>query len=192
MKNSIMKKLCIVLTVVIISFECNAALTFTIDSYSLSHYLGTLEGLSLGRTSYLLQPDTAYSFELEKGESTTIPLFTIGTDENSVQTDDTYHQPISTEFNITQAGTQFTATVAGESYAIMSTDNGVISWSDPVDVSFGLSGLGKLRFDFNNITFPTPGEGTINGTITLMEIPEPMTIALFGFSGLLLRRKRTL
>jgi hypothetical protein len=192
MKHSAMKKLCIVLTVVIISFECSAALEFTIDNYSLSHYPGTLEGLSLGRTSYLLPHNTAYSFELEKGESITIPLFTIGTDENSVQTDDTYHQPISTHFNITQSGTQFSATVTGESYAIMSTDNGVISWSDPVDVSFGLNGLGKLRFDLNNITFPTPGEGTINGTITLMEVPEPTSISLLAFGTLtiLKRRKR--
>lgn len=193
MKHSAMKKLSIVLAVVIISFECSAALTLTIDSYSVSRNAGD-PALALDRFSYILPANSAYSFELEKGESKTISFFSVGTSENYVNNeggiDDTTHRPISISLNMSQSSENFSLNNTGVSYGIVSTDRGYISWNVPVEVNFGYNNMGILRLDMHDNSFGCPGSCTISGTITLVEVPEVTTLSLLALGALPLLRKR--
>lgn len=143
------------------------------------------------------------TMDLAVGEHTTFNLFQIWTDESSVNGgEDTDPMPISVDFSFTlpeTLGGSVTGTTVGGSFWVgfLKFEGGSVDWNGPTDLYFGPKGDGHFSIalsdeDFNwGLYGINEGEywgATVKATITLLadatDVPEPGTLALFGF-GLL-------
>jgi hypothetical protein len=141
------------------------------------------------------------------GSTQSVNLFNLWTDEGSVNLgEDTVAKPISVLFNFT-APSAFGGSVTGTTVGIWGLfEKGHVSWSAPVDLSFGSGGV--LRVSLNDADFNkgccfaldagSKDGATITGSFKLISnaVPEPATWAMmitgFGLVGATLRRRRVL
>ncbi|HET7371143.1 MAG TPA: PEP-CTERM sorting domain-containing protein [Gammaproteobacteria bacterium] len=172
-------------------------------------------GLILQYENILSNP---FSINLDPGESVSGPLFKIWTDEESNDLDDIFiPNAISTTFNfiLPEAFGGSVSGVTGGAIEVCFLCNGhfvddysygYLSWSDPVDFYFGPKHDGHLRIDldgtmfnkgFDGFNYGEEYAGIVTGTLTLLAdataVPEPGTLAIFGFGllglGVCLRRR---
>jgi hypothetical protein len=146
----------------------------------------------------------AINLNLNVGQTQTVALFNLWTDEGSVELkDDIFAKPISVLFNFT-VPTAFSGAVEGDTFGIWGVvQSGKVVWDGPVNLHFGNGGV--LQVSLNNATFNTglfgldegPAEGaTISGGFKLISdaVPEPATWAMmitgFGLAGASIRRRR--
>ncbi len=164
-----------------------SATSFTLGSIDVS--LNSADpGLVLGVEQNLTTPVT---FDLNNvGDSVTANLFTITTNETTVNADDTVVFPITATFNFTDPSV--TAEDTGSTYGAIGhflwfkTNEAHVEWNDPVYFDFG--NTGKFSLDLTDVTFNLLGgygQGCVNGTLTLTQadtapVPEPATMLLLG------------
>lgn len=181
------------------------ATSFTLGSIDVSLH-DTDPGLVLGVDQNLATPIT---FDLNNvGDSFTANLFTITTDESSVnEGEDTVAYPISATFNFTDPS--MNAVDTGSTYGtydlflgfIQYNNQAHVTWDDPVSFNFG--NTGQFSLDLSDLTFNLLagyGQGDVYGTMTLTQAdtdpptptPEPATMLLFGtgLAGLAGSRRR--
>lgn len=165
-------------------------------------------GLKVNYADVLPNP---FSLNLVPGESVSGDLFKIWTDEVAINGDDKVSKPISVDFGFILpeifGGSVNGTTVGGEICFFLCGEFGAVSWDNPADIYFGPKGDGHLKIWLSDETFnwglfgTTPGEhlgATVRGRIKLIadatSVPEPGTLAMFGFGllslGMFLRKKR--
>ena len=177
------------LSVAAVAMPASAA-TFTLDHYSVE-LRDADPGLVVWADPIVTNP---ISFTLATvGASTTVPLFTLGTNESAQNWDDLVPYPIDVSF-------QFTAP-AGASGAVDGVTGslflGYVSWDNPLALSFGNNGT--LSVSLSPGLFTLPGSTTISatfkllqaGTATAVSVPEPAT-AMLLLAGLLAFSRRSL
>ena len=186
------------------AFASSASAATTFDgSYSAS-YNTTDPGLVISTTPI----NSSFSFSLNAGQSKSVALFKIFTDERSVDSDDKSAKPISVTFDFT-APTTFGGSVngatVGQSVLFGLFQDGQLTWSNGGNALLGFGDGGELSVHVNNVTFDAGigklGDLTGAGTVTAdfkeisASVPEPATwaamlIGLFGM-GAVLRRAKT-
>jgi hypothetical protein len=162
--------------------------TFTLNSFNVTWFNETPsdEALDINVTNFLSTPTT---WNLTVGQSTQFNLFTIGTDEGSLDLDDWAQKPISVSFNWTAPPGTVPDSVTGETYGtiewflIFPFAVGEVTWSDsPAEFNFGTGGQFTLALE--NGSFGLPGTDDITATLTYVSastaVPEPTTLMLLG------------
>jgi hypothetical protein len=170
-----------------------------IGSYTVSAYSGN-NGLEIET----FDASPTLNFNLTNiGQVTTQSMFTIWTNETSVDGSDMSPRSISVHFNFT-APSSFSGDLTGSTFGEIDGkwQNGHVTWNDPVYLNF--TG-GKLKVTMNDTDFNSGKYGLdggywngaeIKGTFELMSgaVPEPATWAMmitgFGMAGVALRRRR--
>ncbi len=148
---------------------------------------------------------------LRPGDSATFDLFEIWTDENQVDFDDRILEPIGVNFDISLPGAGI-GTIVGNTEGLPALfpgaeQHGEVNWAGPailhvtnpagfIDLGIGLT---NKSFNFGDASSLQPGEAygaTVQATFTLLAVPEPGVLGMFGL-GLLglgvaaLRRRRS-
>ncbi|WP_216665329.1 VPLPA-CTERM sorting domain-containing protein [Pseudoruegeria sp. HB172150] len=125
-----------------------SATTFT-GNFSISGSAFTDPGL-------VLQTSTTSgggSFDLEVGEWAYFELFTVWTEETTVNADDLVGQSINVDFVFTDPAVS--GGLSGSSTGVISCfgfcEYGVIDWANPLILTFG--GTGKLLLSLSDVTF---------------------------------------
>ncbi len=147
-------------------------------------------------------------FSLSENGTTTINLFNIWTNESSINRDDRAAKSIEVQFLFTLPGIfgeAVTGETAGQRTLFGMFQNGVVTWNNVADMSFGNGGILSVSLSdetFNGGPFGLlPGEfwgATVTGMFTLTQAPnqvsEPAALALVGLGllgmGLTRRRQR--
>jgi len=95
----------------------------------------------------------SYAFNLDVGQSTTVKLFDIWTNENSVGSDDTVPQSINVGFDMTDPVStgNVSGSTVGNSLLFGLFQSGSVSWDGPLQLAFGKGGI--LSVMLNNATF---------------------------------------
>ena len=138
---------------------------------------------------------------LDVGESTTFHIFTIWTDETTVQSDDMVDQSIEVSFNFSSPVTDGTLSgtsdgkVSGCFFGVCPTQYGTVSWNNPLELSFGPGDTGKASIsmsdeEFNKGFFFGTKEGEKYGakvyaTLSYDVAPVPLPAAGFVLLGAL-------
>jgi hypothetical protein len=201
-----MKKLLVSLAVVLLGAVPASAATFTLSDYIVDFH-DTDPGLRLDVDDVAPKPT---EFTLAEGESTQFGLFRLRADESTVNDDDTTPYPITVGLTFTTP-TYFQGNVTGSTVGITSGlfgfyQAGQVTWTDPVSLAFGTTGL--LRVWLEDATFSeglfwtglSDNADVIKAKFKLVRadtppaVPEPASMLLFG-SGLaagaaVLRRRR--
>lgn len=179
------------------------AIQFNLSSYSVS-VLNADPGLVLFENN-ILGP---FAFSLTNVGDTTaqVNLFSVGTNENSVQADDQVSKLVTVTYNFTVPDYTFSGVGSnGTSVGFLSFDStphfnscflgffdfdgcGSVTWGAPAQLTFGTTG--KLSVLLNDVTFPTPGSKTVKATFRLDaldvsvvptgQVPEPASMILLG------------
>lgn len=140
------------------------------------------------------------NFSLNVGQSTTIKLFNLYTNETAVNPDDLSAKPINVAFNFTLP-TNFGGSVNGETAGTTSLfgifQDGVLTWDHGGNLAMNFGNGGELDVHVNGGEFNKglfgldegPRDGlTVSGTFKYVAsaVPEPMSWALMltGFFGL--------
>jgi hypothetical protein len=131
------------------------------------------------------------SVTLNPGQSDTIGLFYVGTDEDSVDLDDWIPYLASVTFNFSNpdyVDGQVLGLTGGGYYGYREGEKGYIGWDNPLSVSFGSNGT--LLISLSKATFDVPTEqpGSIvwatfklvGGSTPPASVPEPSSLALLG------------
>jgi len=175
----------------------HAAVTFTLDDYAVT-VNSTDPGLVIQQQELL---GTPWVFDLELGQSTTVDLFEIWTDEGSVNWDDLTPKDISVAFSFSSPPPPFDGSSTGHTagqWLFGAIQWGDVVWNSPLELPLGYLGDGMLKITLSNETFNEglfglsegPGYGaTVEATFTLLAeptaIPEPASMLVWGSLGLL-------
>ena len=129
-------------------------------------------------------------FTLDDGESATIDLFIIGTNEFSVNFDDIFPKLI--EFDLQLFMPSIQATVGGISRGTwrILDDIGKVRWDGPVIID---SGVSIFELTLGDVDFGTPGSAVVSGTFRqLSSVPEPATavFVMLGLTGIAAKERR--
>ena len=170
-----------------------SALTFTLDNYTIA--LNTSDpGLVVDYSKILGEP---HDFDLALGDSVTVNLFRIWTDETTVNGDDTVPKPITVGLNFSAPPPPFGGDVDGVTYGESTLfgfyQEGEVEWNGPAYLNFGPLADGILIAslsdeDFNEGYFGL-NEGYCKGAIVELTlkyekeatpVPEPATMLLLG------------
>lgn len=144
--------------------------------------------------------------DLAVGESATVRLFDIWTDETTVNGDDRVAKPIQTSFSFTDpvAGGAISGSTVGESSLFGIFQQGRLTWDGPLTLNFGSNGTGRFTLALTDAIFNDGlfglDEGRRNGahvkaklTYDVAPIPLPaalpMLLGAFGLLGAAARRR---
>lgn len=165
-------------------------------------------GLVLGTQNL----NESFSFNLNQGDSTSVDLFTLYTNETSVDKDDTVPKAISVAFNFTAPVPGFSGSVDGTTQGnkILKGlfQDGSVTWDNGGVADFSFGNGGVLEVDLNDATFNTGlfglNHGSKHGAVITGEFslisapsaaPEPAAWVLMfagvGLAGAALRRRRS-
>jgi hypothetical protein len=141
------------------------------------------------------------------GDSQSVDLFDLFTNETTVNSDDTALKPISVSFDFTTPATSGSVTgqTNGQKILFGLFQDGVVNWDGPQVLDFGNGG--ELQVSLNNATFNTGLFGLNHGEkagadivadFTLLQspsaVPEPavwgMMLVGFGGMGAAMRQRR--
>lgn len=178
----------------------HASISLTLDSYNVQG-LNSDPGLVVETSNLLPQP---YTFDLSVGQSITVPLFRIWTDETAHNPDDSVQRPISVDFSFTKPEPAFGGSVDGGTSAvtgfvwIFPYSAGHVDWDGSSNLSFGPNGDGLLRVSLSEEYFNgslvggfKPGEkhgSTVKAKFKLLAeptvVPETSSILVWSVIGL--------
>jgi hypothetical protein len=140
----------------------------------------------------------AINFELnEVGQSTgLVDLFSIWTNETTVNADDLAPESVSVEFNFSEPAPAFSGSVdgssAGHSAIFGLVQWGSVSWSNALMLSFGNGGTGKLLVYLSDEIFNlglfglsagAKNGATVQANFVLAAAPVPIPPAIALFAG---------
>jgi hypothetical protein len=158
------------------------AIQFRLESQSISVNSGP-DGLAIETESVLAPTE----FTLNVGQSFTLPVFEIWTDETTVNADDLVSSPISVAFSFSEPEPAFgagdphgglTQGVIGRLLVFLPVHYGSVSWGSPTTIPFGPNQDGELQVQLSNETFNSglfglkDGSGfgaTVDATFTLVK-----------------------
>jgi len=172
------------------------AVSFTVDEYSISHFTETPGNQALNILVTELMEDD-HDFVLNSvGQTHTVDLFQIRTNESTIEADDILQKIISVGFQFSAPAPGFNGTetgLTGGTYivpgsgaltglCIIAGGCGYVVWDAPQVLNFGTTGL--LQIQLTDELFFTPGGGIVKANFTLLQqdtlvhTPEPGTMAL--------------
>lgn len=181
-----------------ITSSAQASTFFKLDSFNVN-LNSTDPGLVLHWDSVL---DTLDLGTFEVGESKTVDLFKIWTDETTINRDDLAEKPIAVDFQFALPE-MFGGTVEGDTFGkrgffgILQT--GKVEWGSPSILTFGNGGELEVSLSDEIFNFglfgTTPGAehgATVEATFTLNKesVPEPSGLIGLGLLGLGLLKKK--
>lgn len=160
------------------------ASTFTLESYAVT--VDKQEpGLVLWEKDILADPFTFLTDLSNVGDSFTTKLFTVGTNETTLNRDDWMPSLISVNFSFSAPPPAFGGNAYGLTGAASWGKNfGYVVWDNPLLVAFGNTGL--LGITLSNAMFGLPGSADIQAQFKLMRAdtpvstPEPGSLLLLG------------
>lgn len=158
-----------------------------------------------------------FSFDLDQGQSTSVQLFKIFTNETSVNADDLASKVIDVEFAFTAPdafGGGVSGTTSGQTAPLLFLQgffqDGVVTWANNGNAVLDFGNGGELGVHLNDATFNSGGffgldggkkfAATITADFTELKaasaVPEPATwatmmVGLFGVGAVLRRSKAT-
>jgi len=158
--------------------------TFTLDSYDVS-VRDSDPGLVLYANDILSQP---FSFNADQGDVEKFNLFTVGTNETTVNWfEDTHRYDIGVAFTFSSPAVN--GVLTGESrgvWHLFSDDRGKIEWDNPA--VFNFDDEGEFTISLSDVCFGTPGEATVKATFeytqapAVVPVPAPMLLASIGLA----------
>lgn len=180
--------------------SAQASISLTLDSYNVQG-LSSDPGLVVETANLLPQP---YTFDLEVGEWTLVPLFRIWTDEGAHNSDDSVEKPISVDFSFSKPEPAFGGGVNGGSSAVTGLllffpySAGLVDWDGSTLLNIGPNGDGLLRISLSDEYFNgslignfAPGEkhgATVNAKFKLLAeptaVPETSSLLVWSVIGL--------
>jgi len=131
--------------------------------------------------------DTWTTPDLQVGQFDSVPLFQVGTNENSVTLfEDTNWADIRVTHNFTTPSGTDTDVMTGRSRGRVIFDDGIVQWGDHNPAEFGFGSSGVFSVGLSEVTFSTPGSADVWARLTYVQadgstpVPEPATMLLLG------------
>jgi PEP-CTERM motif-containing protein len=187
-----MKKLAVGILAVFLGTASPAtAASFGLSSYDVDlNYPGS--GLLLWTKDLLQVPfGDNEPFSLNLGQSLTVALFEIGTNEQTIEWDDwiPYVASVSFEFwRPNEASGHVWGITGGGYFGYRIGEQGYIAWNNPLEISFDTGEV--LEISLSHEKFGVPGKAVVYATFELTAggtgpsptpVPEPSSLALVGF-----------
>lgn len=171
--------------------DTRAAVEFTLDDYDVT--VSADPGLAILAADVLPEP---FSFTFEApGDSITVDLFDIWTEERWANADDVAESPISVSFAFSAPPPLYGGMSTGVTGAarFLFLQGGTLQWDEPLELTYGQAGDGLIEIALSDEVFNwgifgmNPGRengATVQATVTLRDVaavtPEPMTFVVWG------------